>query len=361
MITLVRSRTLRAFEETVAALGVAAGPILTRTGLDADVLDNPEGWVSFPAVIRAYQLAAAQFGEPGFGLKVARRFNRVQFGPLLLYTSKASNLAESIADFGRFVAVQNTGYHVSLKPGDEMHYTLSVGLRAGADQWIEESLYSAKLLIDGMLSSEARLDAVHFRHQPLQSAEAYHALFNTSVFFGAETDMLVFSKGELARPLLRVDGSDRAALKLFLEQRVGADDSDLLASVRVLIEALLPYDRASLENVASILALHKRTLQRRLAEQGQNFSGLLTSHRRILAQTMVREERLPLTHIAMCLGYSEQAAFNHAFDRWFGVSPKVYRDQSQSVVPNQFCKPAISDDFSEERGSDGTDDKYCGR
>ncbi|MDQ9834576.1 AraC family transcriptional regulator, partial [Acinetobacter soli] len=34
--------------------------------------------------------------------------------------------------------------------------------------------------------------------------------------------------------------------------------------------------------------------------------------------------------VAELLGYSEPAAFNHAFKRWFGQSPRQYAKESSS-------------------------------
>lgn len=328
MITLVRRRSLKAFEDTAAALGVDAAAILARTGLDASMLDDPDGWISFPAVIRAYQAAAKQLGDPGFGLKAARRFSRDQMGPLLLCTTNAPNLAESITEFGRFLAVQNTGYRLELESDGAVRFVLAPGLRAEADQWIEESLLDAKLLIDSVLGGRTRLLAVHFQHEALQDPQAYSDLFGAEVHFRAEADMLRLSPDELTRPLVQTDEAVHTVLKAFLEQNVRPGENDLLATVCVLIDALMAHERATLSTVAAIIAMHPRTLQRRLAEQGCDFSGLLEQQRRSLAARLVGEGRLALTHVAMCLGYSEQAAFNHAFRRWFAFSPKAYRAKS---------------------------------
>lgn len=97
---------------------------------------------------------------------------------------------------------------------------------------------------------------------------------------------------------------------------------DLIATVRVLLEMLMPMGEASLGSVARALAMHPRTLQRRLHAHGISLSDLLDQQRRTLAGRIVLERRMSLTELALTLGYSEQSAFNHAFERWFGEAPR---------------------------------------
>jgi AraC-like DNA-binding protein len=44
----------------------------------------------------------------------------------------------------------------------------------------------------------------------------------------------------------------------------------------------------------------------------------------------MRDSGIPFVEIAHNLGYSDQAHFNHAFRRWAGVSPSVYRRRVRS-------------------------------
>ncbi len=97
---------------------------------------------------------------------------------------------------------------------------------------------------------------------------------------------------------------------------------DLIAHVRVLLEVLMPMGEASLGSVARALEMHPRTLQRRLQAHGLSLSDLLDQQRRTLAGRIVLERRMSLTELALTLGYSEQSAFNHAFERWFGEAPR---------------------------------------
>jgi AraC-like DNA-binding protein len=64
---------------------------------------------------------------------------------------------------------------------------------------------------------------------------------------------------------------------------------------------------------------------RRLAEERLTFSTVLESLRKDLARRYLQDQALSISKIAWLLGYQEQSAFNHAFKRWMGRTPKEVR------------------------------------
>ena len=69
-------------------------------------------------------------------------------------------------------------------------------------------------------------------------------------------------------------------------------------------------------------------LGRRLRAQGLGFGELLDLERKHLARVYVSSADYPLAQVAQLLGYSEQSAFNRAFRRWYGVSPRVFAGET---------------------------------
>ncbi|GAC1590722.1 MAG: hypothetical protein NVS3B5_22700 [Sphingomicrobium sp.] len=50
----------------------------------------------------------------------------------------------------------------------------------------------------------------------------------------------------------------------------------------------------------------------------------------MLAEEFLEMPGMKLDEIAMRLGYAEPASFTHAFKRWKGVSPHIFRHQRKS-------------------------------
>ena len=93
---------------------------------------------------------------------------------------------------------------------------------------------------------------------------------------------------------------------------------------------VLPNGRAQAAVVAQQLGMSPRSFTRRLAREGTSFGQILDYVRNRLALRYLEDQRNSLQQIAWLLGYSELAAFNHAFKRWFGTSPSRARNPPTS-------------------------------
>ncbi|QPS85178.1 helix-turn-helix transcriptional regulator [Serratia plymuthica] len=80
-----------------------------------------------------------------------------------------------------------------------------------------------------------------------------------------------------------------------------------------------------LEIIAEKMGLSAGSLQRRLREQGATFTALVDKVRCELATHYLQQRHLPIAELALLLGYSYVSAFSRAFRRWFGISPRQWR------------------------------------
>ena len=90
--------------------------------------------------------------------------------------------------------------------------------------------------------------------------------------------------------------------------------------------------RVQAAEIANQLGMSVRSLRRQLAEEGTSFGEILDRVRQRLARRYLEDEHTSIQQAAWLLGYSEIAAFNHAFKRWTGTSPGRAR---RSTFPQQ--------------------------
>ena len=101
-----------------------------------------------------------------------------------------------------------------------------------------------------------------------------------------------------------------------------------LDAVCGLIDALLHKGYPSVAEVARLLCVSPRTLQRQLNAEGVCYSDIVDRCRRIAARRLLESTRKPVRDIASELGYRDAGSFSRAFRRWSGCSPRVYRRNS---------------------------------
>jgi AraC-like DNA-binding protein len=71
--------------------------------------------------------------------------------------------------------------------------------------------------------------------------------------------------------------------------------------------------------------MSKRTLARKLSDEGLNFTEVLQQLRRDLAVQYLDDPKLHVSKIAWLLGFHEVSSFTHAFKRWTGKTPSQMR------------------------------------
>src|SRR5215204_3395253 len=103
----------------------------------------------------------------------------------------------------------------------------------------------------------------------------------------------------------------------------------LRLAVENAIAPLLPHGKARVEVIASRLGMSQRTLARRLAREGLNFTEIMDELRADLAKRHLQDSQLSISQIAWLVGYQEVSAFTHAFKRWTGMPPRQMRSRTR--------------------------------
>jgi AraC-like DNA-binding protein len=88
-------------------------------------------------------------------------------------------------------------------------------------------------------------------------------------------------------------------------------------------------DHPNFDMIANAFNISGRTLRRQLSEAGTSFQKLLDNQRRQYAIHCLQNTDMSTEDIAEALGFSDVANFRHAFKKWVGLSPAMYRQQFQ--------------------------------
>lgn len=181
-----------------------------------------------------------------------------------------------------------------------------------------------------------------------EAAQAYADAFGCPVLFGMPANAIELTDADLATPIpteypiaadwaLRMlaelahsqrEWTLRMLAKSAQSQRISASFS---ARVQCLLASMLTKGEPLRDEVAKRLMMSERTLQRRLAEEGTNFTKIVDDTRREIAQQYLGNGQLTLKQLSFQLGFSDPSAFNRACKRWFGQSPQQLQQGVVSI------------------------------
>lgn len=153
-------------------------------------------------------------------------------------------------------------------------------------------------------------------------------------FFGcgfevSEDYQLVLSRSDAERPLVSRNDARWAQIDGSLRDRLceNAVVSPVSARVRQALIDGLPGGQVTAGQIARALAVSKRSLQRRLNEEGASFKDILEDTRRTMALDYLRKSDMSVHEIALLLGFRDPSSFFRAFRNWTGRTPLAVRDE----------------------------------
>ncbi len=337
---LIRITALTNYRELVGELGGDAQALLRRFNIAPELLDVHYAMVPVLSFLELLERTASELDCPDFGLRLSLRQDWNIVGPVALIARNSPDVGAALDDFARFIGFYSAGAVFELDRASEpdtprLTFHFELGRTVGQSRHAVERALGLMHHVVGMLLDDRAFHArtVLCRHEPALPQVLYRKYFGTRVLFGQDTNALILTPAQIARPIDRHNRMMREFLVDFVSREMDQQPRNVREHAVAAIDRLLPTGRCSLLSVAEQLAIHSRTLQRHLAEDGLTFETLLDSVRRDRAQNYLAEPAMPMTQIAGLLGFREQSSFNRACRRWFGQAPQARRQALLAAVP----------------------------
>lgn len=270
-----------------------------------------------------YDDAAQRLDQPDLGLEMVSAVERGAYGLAEFGIRAAPTMREAIERLARFSVLLNEATVVDV---EETARTLEVHQRipghplAGGRH--SNEFFIAVLLVSGHAVTEGGLVAteVWFSHPAPADLSRHRAIFNDAkLSFDRPDNGLAITLENAERPLASADPELMRAIdhqaNALLASRSG--HNEFIDRVRECSAKTLRDGASSLADVAQLLAMTPRTLQRRLAEHDTSFREVLDGlrselHGRLVAQGICAQE------VAFRLGYADMGSFRRAQRRWSG-------------------------------------------
>jgi AraC-like DNA-binding protein len=317
-----RVGALASLPALIRQLGADCAPVLAASGLQAADLAFAENRVPYPALVEALDHAARAAACPHFGLLAGRLWTLADLGTI-------GRLARHSATVGRALDALTMFQHLNsegalaflLKRGDfvDFGYAIYHPGTLGAAQMYDANLAAGMNFMAGAGWTPYEVFLPHAR--PADVAQ-YRALFKVVPRFDAEYCALRFPAQDLVIP---IDGADSVERMRAEQQARDAGPPDLLQQVYRALRRLMLENRHSGDDVAQLLAMHRRTLNRRLKSEGLTFQRVLDDVRFEVSRDLLANSDIHLDDIAATLGYAAVTPFMRTFRRWSGTTPGQWR------------------------------------
>ncbi|MET7767125.1 AraC family transcriptional regulator [Nocardia sp. NPDC005366] len=330
-MSVIRSAGLRGFRATVAELGGDAEEFALAVGLPIAALDADDLLVPDEAVAAAMELAAARLHRPDLGLRIAYRQDLDMLGPLALAIRNSPTLADVLECTSRYLFVHARSLSLTLESdpyGDRGVIGLRYGVRPGRAtpiQGTDVGLGFVHRAIARLAGDRYGLRSVELPYRPAAPLAAYEEFFGAPVRVNRPSAMLRVPSRLATQPLSGGDKNLHRLAMAFLAEQTDDAGVSLVPHVRATLRQLLGTTPPEIGVVAALLAMHPRTVQRRLAAEDTTFAAILDDVRRHEARRYLVTTDMPMSQIASLIGLSEQATFTRCARRWWGATPTAVR------------------------------------
>lgn len=318
---------LGAFEEQ----GVRLSELFKRAGVSLALLDKP----LFPIVAAnaLFEAALDHMGDASIGINAGRNISPTTFSALGFAAIASENLLEGfslIADYSYgitdvtrlYVLEEPDCYGFGFEPAP-----------CGLD--LHEIGYDAALCMVARICRQlqegpAVIKEVAIAHARPAEWQKFEHYFKAPVRWNQHHYCIYFEKEYFLRNNRHADKRLKDASVALAAQYFGG----LLGATRYThlvrrhINQSLADASLTLADIADVLHISERTLQRQLSQEGTSFRQLMDDVRKEAARRSILDKQSSVSEIAFALGFNDSGNFSRAFKRWFGCAPHIYRQRS---------------------------------
>ena len=304
--------------------------ILRRAGLPEDMLSRGERSLTTNEWFRFWRALETEAADTMFPLRIVEVIAAESFDPPLFAALCSANLMQAVQRLAKYKQlVAPMSLEVDVGPSTKLTVSprwLSIPADVPYSLKVAEIAFFLRLTRLGTREPIKALRVVLPRLPPNAYVRRFEKFFGAPVTPG-ESPSVTFSAEDALRPFLTVNESMWRVFEPDLRRRLSELDATAATAerVRAVLLELLPSNAATIENAAERLGMSKRTLQRRLEDEGENFRALVNATRERLARHYLGNTKMSSGEIAFLLGFEDPNSFYRAFQEWTWQTPDSAR------------------------------------
>ena len=328
MTHFIRSGSLTNFAEVARQAGLDPDRLLREFGLPRGCLAEPDLMIPVEPVRQLLEAAADRSGMEAFGLRMAEARRLSSLGPLGMFLREQPTLREAVEAFAHYARLLNEALFLTLEESGEvvvLREELIVGHAGSVRQSTELAIGVAFQMLRSFLGPEWKPRRVCFAHDAPHDRSVHTRVFGRSVEFGQDFNGIVCARRDLMVANPHADPVAARYARRLLEEGQRSGTQQFATTVRQLIVMQLSSGRCTIEQVARLLGVDRRTIHRRLERDGGSFSAQVDEVRRELATRYLAERGRTLAEISSLLGFAAPSGFSRWYRQQFGATAATDR------------------------------------
>lgn len=308
--------------------------IFRGTSLSWGELSNASGDMEWPQFAALAERCLVLTDKPWAGLELGNANAVSAHGPLGYAVLSAPDIRTMLDVIARYTTSRFSVIDMALASSAE-GVRLSIVPRVELGR-LRHFVYDSCLatffrLLDAVTSQHCRDVSIAMDGPRPAWASVYPRILGIDVGFGAAACQIVLPARILDTPCLTADPEAFALACQHCARQRAADGPEPAMSQRIR-QRLEREDTEfpTLNALARDWAVSRRTLIRRLKQEGTHYRALLDEVRQARARRYLEQTDWPVARIAERLGYQDVSNFSRSFKRWFDITPRTMRQRART-------------------------------
>lgn len=328
--TLVKLNTIAGLDRFLESSGIDFSVIESEFNFDRNLFFDANAMISLATVSAILLRCAELLNSNAFGIDFTEKQIFASSGTLRLLFETSSSLEAGFRTQIRYQKLQNPNAYFSILRHSETGETalhFNPGPITGLLRRIiiDIGLSRAWQFSDGRFKSGLKLKRVEFRRTKDPEVARYRDFFRAPIQYDAEADCLVFHSSDFEANLKESNPVINHFVQRHFESKSHDKPIDFTQQIKKIIRMLISTGACRIEDVASLYACEKRTLQRHLKKINLSYQMLLNEVRFEMATEYLSHSDKPLSQIALMSGFSDASNFARTFKQHFSMTPMAWR------------------------------------
>ncbi len=308
--------------------GITPNEIEKMTGIDASLVGESEVKIEIPKMVRLWDAGIKTTSDPALGLNLRGNYGKHFTHFVVTIARNSTTLAEAARHWSRYAKLISEVDQIDIAESDDQ-YILTYSNTCSKLQcisMIEHDMSKAVCYMRELTQQDCHPLEVTFCYPEPEYRSLYDEIFQCPLHFNQKENRIVMPRDLMQTKIIGRDHHLHAVLKKHADSLLQVYEQSELFSQKVetWLTENLPLGKLTLDSAADYLNVSRSTLHRKLKQEQTSFSDILEKTRKELACYYFKSG-MNNVQTAFLLGFTDPSSFQHAFRRWYGVSPGEFR------------------------------------